>query len=141
MKTNDIQSVMARIRVDVESGCWVWTGPLSQGYGRVSVAGRLWRPHRYVYEHHAGPIPDGLTLDHLCRNRACCNPEHLEPVTLRENILRSDAPAAGHARKTHCPQGHPYDEENTILYRRWRYCKTCRREHDRARRKAAPGVA
>lgn len=83
--------------------CWIWTGEtVKGGYGRTTVARRKTLVHRAVYEALIGPIPEGLTLDHLCRNTACYNPAHLEPVTLRENILRSNGLTAQNARKTSC---------------------------------------
>lgn len=109
--------------------CWIWAGRLDpQGYGRHS-----WDlAHRVAYERFMGPIPDGLTLDHLCRTPACVNPWHLEPVTLRENLLRGDTFQARNAAKTHCKRGHPFDEENTyITPAGWRSCRSCRREHHR----------
>lgn len=69
--------------------CWVWRGGTVNGYGRTSVAGKAVAVHRAAYEVLVGPIPEGLTLDHLCRNRACYNPAHLEPVTLSENVRRA----------------------------------------------------
>jgi hypothetical protein len=90
------------------NSCIVWTGGKNdQGYGHVNVNGRRIYVHRLSYELHVGPIPDGLVIDHLCRNRACVNHHHLEPVTAAENTRR------GAAAITHCPQGHAYDEANT----------------------------
>jgi hypothetical protein len=95
--------------------------------------------HRVAYELLVGPIPEGLELDHLCRNTRCVNPEHLEPVTGRENLMRAVSSwAAKNAAKTHCPQGHPYDEENTKVKRDGgRACRACGREFMRRKRAAA----
>lgn len=86
------ERVMARVRVDETSGCWIFTGAIStSGYGRVGLGARsegLAQAHRVTYEHLVGPIPEGLDIDHLCRVRACVNPAHLEPVTRRENCRR-----------------------------------------------------
>ena len=93
------------------------------------------RLHRAIYEKFVGPIPDGLTIDHLCRNRLCVNPAHLEPVTLAANVLRGESLPAKNARKTHCPKGHPYDETNTHITKQgWRICKACNRERQRSPR-------
>lgn len=121
-----------------EAGCWEWqhyTCPA--GYGRLSVNNRVVGVHRASYEAFVGPIPAGLTIDHLCRNSRCVNPAHLEPVTNAENIRRSAA------SKTHCPNGHPYSEENTYRYRGRRSCRTCNRLNSlkRWRRQAALRLA
>jgi hypothetical protein len=87
--------------------------------------------HRFAYELLVGPIPEGLELDHLCRNHACVNPAHLEPVIHVENIRRGDTDAQGRCNrdKTHCPAGHPLDEANTYHNPHgWRACRTCNRE-------------
>ena len=113
-------------------GCWLWTGHINpNGYGLFRTGGtgspRV-NSHRYAYERVIGPIPAGLHLDHLCRVRACCNPAHLEPVTCRENVLRSDSIQAVNARKTCCPQGHAYDYTNTRVDRLGRRnCRACNR--------------
>lgn len=86
--SNDPETILSRYRVD--GGCWVWQGAKRGGYGRVKLAGKTQEAHRVSYEFHIGHIPDGLVLDHLCRNRACINPAHLEPVTQEENIRRGD---------------------------------------------------
>ncbi|MFJ2662519.1 HNH endonuclease signature motif containing protein [Arthrobacter koreensis] len=83
------------------------------------------RVHRVAYELFSGPIPNGLVLDHLCRNRGCFNPNHLEPVTRAVNNLRGVGFMAAHARKTHCPKGHPYDEKNTQIKNGARRCRAC----------------
>lgn len=126
-------------RVEKTEGCWNWTGgKQGGGYGTLHVGdGRYQLAHRYSYELHIGPIPEGLTLDHKCRNRGCVNPAHLEPVTNRENILRGTSPSALHARKTHCPAGHAYEGDNLIRRRGTRECRQCKIDLDRARRRAA----
>lgn len=113
------------------NGCWEWIGgKYPHGYGRLDLAKRGMYPHRVSYEIHKGSIPDGLHIDHLCRNRGCCNPAHLEAVTCAENIKRSPIAAATlNAEKTHCPRGHEYTPENTTYLNggRGRACRTCRR--------------
>ena len=110
--------------------CWPWTGGVnSNGYGRVTIAARAQQAHRVAYESLVGSIPSGLELDHLCRNRLCCNPSHLEPVTHRENMLRSTALI------THCPQGHAYVFAASIHSRHGRFCRACQRDY-KARRRA-----
>lgn len=117
--------------------CWEWLGAKDQdGYGAHYVRGLgQRRAHRLVYELLVAPIPAGLQLDHLCRNRGCVNPAHLEPVTTRVNLLRGDTHAARNAAKTACIHGHPFDEDNTHVRRRGhRECRTCIRERARAYR-------
>lgn len=106
--------------------CWPWPkGKNNTGYGIITWHGRKQTAHRVVYEQMRGPIPDGLTLDHLCRNRSCVNPWHMEPVTLKENILRGQSPAALHARKKVCPWGHAYTS-HIVKGKAHRFCKTCK---------------
>lgn len=120
--------------------CWQWTASTTAGgYGQIrdgGTRGSMLYAHRLAYEFTVGPIPDGLQLDHLCRNRACVNPSHLEPVANRENGLRGQSFAAINARKTHCPQGHEYTPENTVVYSKdgSRRCRICRSELKSTRR-------
>lgn len=128
--------------VDYTESCWLWTGAKTpDGYGVASWDGRSARAHRVAYELKVGPIPAGLTIDHLCRVRHCVNPAHLEVVTGRENILRGTGPAALAVRKTHCPQGHPYDAANTHVYKGTRRCRICMRENVRQRRARSRALA
>jgi hypothetical protein len=119
-----------------ENGCWNWTGSLTPGgYGRLRVDGLRPAAHRFSYELHIGLIPDGLQLDHLCRNRRCVNPAHLEPVTARENTLRGEAPSARRARQTHCVRGHAFSGGNLRLKPSGkRECRACDRAGQRSRR-------
>lgn len=126
--------------VEKTEGCWLWTGAKAggTGYGHIYMEGHQRLAHRFAYEVLIGPIPEGLVLDHLCRVRSCVNPDHLEPVSNAENILRGSGCAARSARVTHCPQGHPYDAENTaIKVDGSRRCKTCHRARERQRRAAS----
>lgn len=117
----------------MSSDCIEWTGNIaSNGYGRVKVKGKSHYAHRLAYERAFGPIPPGAHIDHLCRNRACVNPEHLEAVDLVTNIMRGEGVMAQNSRKTHCPQGHPYDDENTMLLNGRRHCRECGRARNRA---------
>ena len=95
------------------SHCWEWTAALKRGYGTIKRQGGMRPAHRVAYEYLRGPIPDGLTIDHLCRNLPCVYPWHLEPVTNKVNLARGVGPSALNARKTHCKRGHLFDEANT----------------------------
>lgn len=124
----EVEHLVAR----AADGCWNWTGAInSSGYGNVNRDGRTYMAHRYVYESHRGAIPEGLTLDHLCRNIQCVNPEHMEPVTVAENLRRAAAV------RTTCKAGHEYTSENTRVHspRPGWFKRDCR-ECDRARARA-----
>lgn len=118
-------------KVERTESCWIWHGTLAaHSYGQLSVDGRNVIAHRFAYELLRGPIPAGLQIDHLCRNPRCVNPDHLEPVTAKENILRSNAPSAVLARRTHCNNGHPFTPDNIYWHnrpngQRHRMCRTC----------------
>ena len=126
LKTNTYERLLARSVLDPVTDCILWKGTISKkGYGSLSINDRMRSVHRVAYELFSGQVEDGLVLDHLCRNRACLNANHLEPVTLAENNLRGVGFMAVHARKTHCPHGHPYDEKNTQMKNGARRCRTC----------------
>lgn len=118
------------------SGCWLWIGALRPtGYGVFNEGGKRYPAHRWGYESLVGQIPKGLQIDHLCRVRSCVNPDHLEPVTQRENILRGNGIAAINARKTHCKRGHPLTAGNVYLSAKRRQCRQCTIELGRQRKK------
>ena len=126
--------------IEIDSnGCWIWLKYKSKkGYGQIRYNGRMRRVHRVSYECYIGNIPVGLTIDHLCKVRACCNPGHLEPVTQSENAKRGDYSNNGktnnyHASKTHCSNGHEFIESNVYKLKNRRVCLTCRRKVDKAR--------
>ena len=126
-------------KVDRSGGpdaCWPWTGAtMNGGYGNFRGGyGHNVKAHRFAYELMVGPIPDGLTIDHLCRHPVCVNHAHLEPVTMRENILRGQSASALNAAKTHCHYGHPLSGANLYAPRRGgRQCRTCRAAIERRR--------
>ena len=141
---SELERFFQKVGEEDENGCWPWLAAKKWGYGCFALEGGKVqvRAHRYAYEVLVGPIPEGLTIDHLCRNRGCVNPSHMEPVTMGVNVLRGDGPSARNARVTHCPRGHPYDEENT--YRRsdgGRDCRTCLRARDMRRDRRAERLA
>lgn len=123
------------IRGDDPRECWLWMGVIKKtGYGEFKVSGRPVLVHRFSYERFVGPIPPGLVVDHLCRVRHCVNPEHLEVVTLGENVLRGEGTTAVNFRKTHCFRGHEFTVANTYVNTKGaRVCRACQRVRARAR--------
>lgn len=114
--------------------CWVFTGGRNKGYGYIGVGKRNVQAYRVNYERYVGPIPPGAVMDHLCRNRACVHPLHVEPTTYRENAVRSPIhPAMVKGARIACPAGHPWDEENTRYWNGVRLCRACQREQKRDR--------
>lgn len=152
----EISAALARAISDrcevTETGCWLWAGATRLGYGAKKVGGRVYAVHRLMYAFAKGD-PGNLTIDHLCRRRACCNPAHMEAVTLLENVRREirDTGTPGlfkawteKRERSHCPRGHEYTDRNTIWRAKERHgkvytgrvCRTCRNasERDRKRR-------
>lgn len=127
----------AHLDKEIESGgCWIWKGGThARGYARIGHNMQRYYAHRVSYELHFGPIPNNLTIDHLCRNKACVNPAHLEAVSIRTNLLRGRGFSGMNARKTHCKYGHPLTEGN--IYRQpskpahHRACLTCNRTRNK----------
>ena len=108
----------------IDNGCWEWQGRTAKGYGIFSCLGRQIQTHIFSYNHFKGPVPEGLHLDHLCRNRKCANPEHLEPVTPGENLRRGEAPNWKTNRENVCKNGHSMD--NAIVNKDGRRrCREC----------------
>lgn len=140
MKLSDrleAQNIVAdRVTIDPATECWEWQGSTqSSGYSRLSYRGRTWLGHRFSYEAFHDDIPNGMQIDHLCRNRICLNPDHLEPVTQRTNILRGSGVSAVNASKQRCPQGHPYSVVGTD-----RICRICRARNQKRRRDEATDI-
>lgn len=120
-----------------ERGCWLWKGDKDpKGYARIKIEGKKKRAHKVAYETVYGPVPEGLQLDHFaCDTKHCVNPDHVRPTTALENVLRSNNIGSRNAAKTHCPQGHPYTDENTYFTSdKRRRCRACLRERWRQER-------
>ena len=143
--TNPINRIKNKYLVDQKTGCWTWIASNREGYPLIWHNKKMERAHRVVYQILIGSIQSGLYLDHLCRNKLCINPDHLEPVTPRINTLRGLLPEksrARHANQTHCKHGHEYKNDtvyhlrqfkNGVWYRQ-RVCKKCRKRQTNERR-------
>lgn len=111
----------------MDNGCWEWTKNKDKaGYGIIRINEKNLKTHRFMYEYYYGSICPDLTIDHLCRNTSCCNPKHLEQVTLKVNIHRGNGIAGINFRKIYCKRGHEFTPENIYLSQNIkRSCKTC----------------
>lgn len=134
--TIDVLEKFAKRFTIAPNGCWVSNTVYGHGYGLFSHK-KTFRAHRFIYEVIVGLIPEGLVIDHLCRNRGCVNPKHLEAVTQQVNTLRGKSFAAEYAKRTHCNNGHPLEGDNLYITknRYGRACRTCFREYRRRNHK------
>ena len=118
--------------VDDSGDCWEWKGTKDRkGYGQFTVNKKHFFAHRWAYEALVGPIAEGMVVDHLCRNRACCNPSHMEIVTPVENVKRGEGITAQNSRKDKCQCGQPYFIAHRKDGRSYRYCRACKNEYQR----------
>jgi hypothetical protein len=124
MERNTRESIEARVD---RQDCWLWLGQSRSGYGQVNFDGAIWRVHRLFYSWHVGPLEQGMVIDHLCGNRSCCNPAHLEQVTNAENLARAAS------RRTACRNGHATAEFRRRAPNGDTYCLMCHRVNQRKR--------
>ena len=111
----------------LDSGCWEWQGNLSvKGYGRIGLRGKLYKAHRICYELFYGKIPKGNDIHHICKNKRCCNPRHLENMTHSDHSITDNH----YSNQSQCKHGHEYNEKNTIIYRGGRVCLICSKKNN-----------
>jgi hypothetical protein len=139
------ERLLSRLIID-PSGCLLWTGGLNRGYGRIRIAGKDRPVHRVMWEMFEGPIPGGLTIDHVkdrgCVHKNCASIAHLEPVTGPENTRRRGPQRTKRALKTHCVNGHEFDLANTMWLRQGsRVCRACSKERHQRWLEKNPGAA
>jgi hypothetical protein len=143
--SDPLSRIASRI-TETDSGCWeCGYAKDTSGYPQISVSAKMQLVHRLTYEAEHGPIPVGLQIDHLCRNRTCCNPAHLEAVTSRENTMRGETIIARNAAVTHCPRGHRYGGDNAfpadLVRGKQRRCRACHLALNNARKRAQRSAA
>lgn len=139
LNQSDVGRLRSRLRANPATGCLEWTGCKNRkGYGNIRIGGQTYLTHRVAWAAHCGQIPDGMHLDHVCKNPACCNPQHLRVVTPRQNALEnSDSVSAHYVKRTHCKNGHEFTPENTHWIgplRSKRRCRKCNAESEMRRR-------
>ena len=131
------EHIFNKTMFEPNTGCWIWTGAKGKsGYGNIGINKKTYSIHRIVYEIEKGQIPIGYQIDHLCNNKICINPYHLEAKTPKENIIRALKISKNHhMNKTHCKRGHEFTKENIYFNQNvnGRICKICRRLHDKIR--------
>jgi len=115
----------------VNLGCWEYLGCRDRdGYGQFQLGNKSKKAHRFSYEYYHGFIDSSLTVDHLCRNRACCNPTHLQQISIKENVFHGISFSAINLRKTHCFNGHPFSGKNLLITNNRRVCRICSRHNN-----------